>query len=199
MNTRFSPNDPRDSKPLILIKHSQPEIKHNLPANQWHLSATGRSSCITLAERLASYKPDVIVSSNEPKSIETAQIIASHFRLSNAIADGLYEHKRETVPYTNREKFEAEVARFFDQPDHLVFGEETADQAYLRFSSALSKLMEQYLSHSLLIVSHGTVISLWVSRKIGLSPYPFWKSLGLPAFVVISKPVHTLVSVVETI
>jgi broad specificity phosphatase PhoE len=197
MDNRFTPNNPQDSKPLILIKHSQPLIKHDIPANQWYLFETGRLRCIKLAERLASYKPEVIVSSTEPKSIETAQIIASHFKLSNMIADELYEHKRETVPYTNREHFNAEISRFFDQPDRQVFGEETADQIYLRFSSAISKLIEQNTSQSLFIVAHGTVISLWVSRKIGISPYPFWKSLGLPSFVVITKPVHRLVSVVE--
>lgn len=67
-------------------------------------------------------------------------------------------------------------------------GKEIADQAYDRFSQAVSDVLKSYPSHDLAIVSHGTVISLFVSRRCGIPPFEFWQRLGLPSYVVLSLP-----------
>jgi hypothetical protein len=48
---------------LILVKHALPAIIPTLPANQWHLSEGGRAQCALLADQLATYVPDTLVSS----------------------------------------------------------------------------------------------------------------------------------------
>ena len=168
-----SAKDPDVIRLLILIRHSHPKIDPNIPSNEWHLSKKGRSLCKRLAERLAPYKADVLISSHEPKALETAQIISTKLNIPCEAADGLHEHQRKYVPFTNQKHFETKVASFFDQPDLVIFGEESADQAYQRFSTALINLIKKYPYQTLMVVSHGTVISLWVARKIGLPPYPF--------------------------
>jgi broad specificity phosphatase PhoE len=47
------------------------------------------------------------------------------------------------------------------------------------------------------VVTHGTVMTLFVTRAAGLEAFPFWKRLGLPAFVVLSWPGFGLLDVVE--
>jgi broad specificity phosphatase PhoE len=179
----------RAERKLILIRHSLPEIVPSVPASQWRLSDDGRRRCERLAERLAAYEPCVIVTSLEPKAIETGQIVARILGIPVETAPDLHEHERPNVePFGTRQEFEARVSRLFEHPAELVFGAETADQAHQRFASAIHDVLATARRGNLAIVTHGTVLTLFVARAAGLDPIPFWKRLGLPAFVVLSLP-----------
>lgn len=184
---------------LILVKHSQPQIDPGSPASDWPLSAIGRRRCEPLADRLAIYRPDAIVSSRERKAIETAQIVAGRLNLPCTIVDDLHEHVRNRVAYLGAEQFEVAVASFFAQPDRLVFGAETADEAHSRFARAVSNVLQARPDRSLAIVAHGTVIALFVSRLAGFDPFPFWQALDLPSFVVLALPELRLQEVVASV
>jgi phosphoribosyl-AMP cyclohydrolase len=173
---------------LILIRHANPQIDPQRPARDWPLSAEGRARCQALARRLACFEPQVVVSSVEPKALETAQIVAQCVGLDAETAAGLHEHERDNVAFTSREPFEAQVAAFFAQPHALVFGRESADAAHRRFSTAVQEVLARHAGRNLAIVTHGTVLSLFVTRAAGLEPFPFWRSLGLPALAVLSLP-----------
>ena len=185
---------------LILVRHSLPEIVSDLPANQWHLSGTGRLRCERLAERLATYDPDVIVASLEPKATETGRIVANILGKPFETAENLHEHDRSNVgPLDTKEQFEARVASFFENPQKLIFGRETADDAHRRFAKAVADVIGKYPSGNLAVVTHGTVMTLFVARAAGFEPFPFWKRLGLPSFVVLSLPEFGLLTVVENV
>jgi hypothetical protein len=49
------------------------------------------------------------------------------------------------------------------------------------------------------VVAHGTVISLYVAGRTGAPPFGLWKRLGLPSFVVVTVPDGRVVSVVEVV
>jgi broad specificity phosphatase PhoE len=89
---------------LILVKHALPEIIPTLPANQWHLSEAGRTQCALLADQLATYAPDVLVSSSEPKALETAYLVAQRMHTSVQTVDGLHEHDRSNTPWLGPER-----------------------------------------------------------------------------------------------
>jgi broad specificity phosphatase PhoE len=186
-------------KTLILIKHSLPEIAGNLPACEWRLSAVGRLRCKALAERLAPHHPTRLVASREPKAYETAEEVAAHLGLPLAPEDDLHEHVHREVGLLRAEEFEAAVARFFAQPADLVFGSETADQAHRRFEQALSFILGKYHDESLAVVTHGRVLTLSLTRVLGLDPFPFWKRLGLPSFAVAAWPDRRLLSLVDRV
>jgi broad specificity phosphatase PhoE len=186
-------------KTLILIKHSLPEIAGNLPAREWRLSATGRLRCKTLAERLAPHRPTRLVASREPKAYETAAEVAAHLGLPLAAEDDLHEHVHREAGLLRAEEFEAAVARFFAQPADLVFGSETADQAHRRFEQALSLVLEKYRDETVAVVTHGRVLTLLVTRALGLDPFPFWKRLGLPSFAITTWPDRGLLSLVDRV
>jgi broad specificity phosphatase PhoE len=186
---------------LILVKHSLPDIIPTVPAHQWHLSEVGRLRCQALAEKIVGYSPKVIVSSNEPKAVETAQIVANHLSQASTcqIIAGLHEHDRSNVEWQSEEQFEVQVAEFFRHPHTLVMGQETATQAYERFAHAVASVIKSYPHSNIAVVAHGTVITLLVARAVGLEPFSFWKRLGLPSFVVLSLPKMEWVTVVENI
>jgi broad specificity phosphatase PhoE len=184
---------------LMLVRHSLPEIVPALPASQWSLSEAGRQRCEPLADRLAVYGPDVFVTSTEPKAVETGRIVAELLGRPWETAEGLHEHERRDVAFESQERFEAAVAGFFAEPGRLVFGSETSDRAHQRFAQAIAAVVERFPSQSVAVVTHGTVMTLFVTRAAGLEPFPFWKRLGLPAFVVLSLPELGLLSVVEDV
>jgi broad specificity phosphatase PhoE len=97
-------------------------------------------------------------------------------------------------------QFEAAVASVFRSPDELVLGSETADQAHRRFSESVERAMCSRAGGNVVVFTHGTVITLLVSRATGVDPYPFWQKLGMPAICVLSWPemeILELVPVVE--
>lgn len=108
--------------------------------------------CNALADQLAAYHPDAVVSSVEPKAIETAQIVAKRLNIPFETVEGLHEHDRTNVELKSAEKFEASVVDFFAKPRESVFGNETADEAHSRFASAMARVIEKYPQFTLLTV-----------------------------------------------
>jgi broad specificity phosphatase PhoE len=185
---------------LILVRHSLPEMVPGVPANRWHLSAEGRRRCEALAEQLIAYDLAAVVASEEPKAVETGQIVAGALGLPFETAPGLHEHERGVVRDANsQEAFQALVARLFEHPGEPVFGSETADRAYARFVTAVAHVLERYPEGNPAIVSHGTVITLLIARANHLDPILFWKSLGLPAFAVLSLPDLRLLETIQDV
>jgi broad specificity phosphatase PhoE len=182
---------------LILIRHSVPELDAGAPASQWRLSEIGRQRCIALARALAPYSPARLYTSREPKAVETGEIASQLLGIPCETAEGLHEHDRSGVGFLPGEQFAPAIERFFLNPDSLVFGNETADAAHARFSTRVIELMSAHVGGNTAIVSHGTVITLLVSRATGAEPVTFWKRLGAPSFIVLSYPDLQLEKVVE--
>lgn len=181
------------TKYLILVKHSVPEMEQGRPANAWKLSPEGQVRAQRLAEELRSYEPEVIVCSHEPKAQETAAILARQLQLDLQAVPDLNEHDRSNVPFLSHETFQASIHEFFQKPDELVFGRETANQAYTRFYRAVHSILSAHTGKTVVIVTHGTVISLFVSRLTGSSDFELWHKLGLPSFVAIDLHSSTLI------
>jgi broad specificity phosphatase PhoE len=184
---------------LILVKHALPEIMPTLPANQWHLSEVGRAQCALLADQLATYAPAALVSSPEPKALETAQLVAQRLHTSIQVVDGLHEHDRSHTPWLGPEEFDGAVAAFFRHPDELVMGGETAHQASERFARTVIEVTSRYVEQNVMACTHGTVLTLFVARVTGMEPFALWKRLGLPSFVVLQLPQFECISIVDRI
>lgn len=185
---------------LILIKHAMPDVVPGKPASTWLLSDDGKRACRPLAERLRIHTPEFIVTSTEPKANETGLRVSSILGIPFESAPDLHEHRRDTVPYhDSAEEWHASIARFFNQPDDVVLGEESAAQAGDRFAGAIEQVVQRHPERTVAIVSHGTVISLYVARIAGVDPFPLWQRLGLPSFVVLSGPDRETVEIVDQI
>ena len=180
---------------LILIKHSLPEILPDRPAREWHLSDEGRRRCAKLAEAVAPYQPQVVITSLEPKAAETGQLLAAALHLPVASALNLHEHERQHTPFLSPEMFEASILAFFAEPSQRVSGSESANESHERFSQAVWDVVEAHPNQNIAITAHGTVISLFVSRLTNADPFLLWKRLSLPSFVVISLPEKQLINV----
>lgn len=169
-------------KPLILVRHSAVVQQPNVPSHEWRLSAHGRSLAAHLAPELLPHAPTRIITSEEPKAIETGQLMAKTLNLPWHTASGLQEHDRRGAPYlATPEEFETAVARFFAHPNQLVFGNETANEALTRMKTAVAAQQAIYPHDTLVLVTHGTVLTLFFCHhNPHLDPFTFWRSLTLP-------------------
>ena len=179
---------------LFLIKHAMPEIQPEVPANQWHLSKSGRLSCSQIADHLQKSNLTSIISSKEPKAQETAHLVASYLDLHCQSMENLHEHERSNVPYNlSKVEFEDNINNLFSKPDLLVYGIETAKQAQKRFDQTIHKILVENINRDVGIVSHGTVISLFVALYNQINSFKFWQQLGLPSIICLSIPEFQLI------
>ena len=184
---------------LVLVRHSKPEIEPHRPASAWKLSEVGRRRAELLAARLRDFSPAVIWSSEEPKAVETAETVAAALGVPVRTAEGLEEHHRDGVPYFDSEdEFEAAVEQLFDKPDRLVLGAETAEQALARFSAAIDRVIEAGQADSI-VVTHGTVMTLYAASVAGVEPVGLWRRLETPSYVVLGLPDRDVSRVVERV
>ena len=182
------------TKYLILVKHSLPTIMQDVPAREWMLSEEGRTHARLLADRLRQYRPEIVISSSEPKAAETGEIIAEFLGLPMQVVENLHEHDRSNATFLARDEFQAAVQEFFDKPAALVFGNETANQSLERFSKAVRAALSMHENKTTVIATHGTVISLFVSHLTDTSAFSLWNELGLPSFVVLDLDSNTMIA-----
>jgi broad specificity phosphatase PhoE len=187
---------------LILVKHSLPEIDETKPAKEWGLGFEGRVRCKPLADQLMGYHPDVVISSVETKAYQTARLLVGLLdepTLPWETMEGLREHDRSEVGFLGKEEFEKRVEEFFAKPDQKVFGGESADEAHDRFARAIHAALAKHGERTMIVVAHGTMISLFVSRLAKIDPFPLWKSLDLPSYSVLSLPDFSLLKIVNSV
>ena len=176
-----------------------PDVEPERPASTWSLGDIGRQRAELLAARLSGFRPTKIWSSKEPKAVETAEVVATGFGVSVQVADGLEEHHRTGGPFLPTQgEFEASVERFFRKPDEVVFGTESANEALSRFSSAMNLAIQSEQTDTV-VITHGTVMTLYVARLAGVQHMSFWRRLGLPSFVVLTLPEMQVSEVVESV
>jgi broad specificity phosphatase PhoE len=172
---------------LTLNKHARPHVDPNTPSDEWKLADEGRRASNALADALRGQSFETVLSSSEPKALETAQIIGTRLGKPVRVADDLFEHDRRNVPHMEAREFISLVALFFRDADRLVLGDETADEAYDRFAAAVDRALETQTG-DVAIVTHGTVIALFAERRAKQDPFAVWRRMGQPSYIVFEVP-----------
>ncbi|MBM7584156.1 broad specificity phosphatase PhoE [Bacillus pakistanensis] len=184
---------------LILIKHSMPVLDSELPSNKWILSDAGKKDSREIASYLKTYDFQTVYSSDEPKAIETAEIIANELGKKAAITENTYEHKRRSNrKILPRNDFEELMRKFFEKPTEFIFGEETADMARKRFTAAVEEIIDSNeTENDIILVTHGTVISLFINQFQSIDVFNLWNELECPSFVELTLPTYLINKIVK--
>jgi broad specificity phosphatase PhoE len=184
---------------LILIKHARPLVQEDVPPHDWRLSPEGREACKPLADAVRAHAPAVVVTSDEPKAIETGEIIAGALGVPVKTAGGLHEHDRSNVPMMQSREFISAMANFFKARTRRVLGLESAAEASARFQSAVESVLSEYLNENVAIVTHGTVLALFAEDHGAGDGFLLWRRMGLPSLMVFSLPGFESVETIERI
>ena len=184
---------------LILVKHASPLVIPGTPPEKWKLSDKGRESCEPLAEAVREHAPAVIVSSEEPKAKETAELLGEKLAVPVETAKGLHEHDRSNVPHMRSGEFISHMEVFFRKPTERVLGRESAVQALDRFESAVNAVVAKHPEGNIAIVSHGTVIALFAAEFSDRYGFELWREMGLPSYAVFRLPGFELLETVNRV
>lgn len=182
------------ARTLLLIRHSHSRVDPGRPPEEWSLTRRGVEEATALAPSLARFGPTRLLSSPEPKARQTAEILGRQLGLTVHTVDGLREHDRTGVPFFgSQEEFELRVTELFERPTERVLGRESAEEAHIRFSSAVEEVLQSCLDECTAFVTHGTVISLFLGGLGTVEPIRFWRRLGMPAYVAVEWPSGRLI------
>ena len=154
---------------LVLVRHGESNVTVNRVIGGYRscsgLSELGRQQADRLRERLTTtgeIAADVLISSNFPRAIETAEAIAPAFGNPTIEIDpGFGEH--DPGPEIDGMTFAGYVERFgtpdWTDPDVDVFpGGETVAAFHKRVGAALASTIETYHGASIVVACHGGVV-----------------------------------------
>ncbi|MBV8594231.1 MAG: histidine phosphatase family protein [Caulobacteraceae bacterium] len=162
---------------LILVRHAAPKIEPDVPPPQWRLSDEGRLAAEALSLRIGAFRPVAVRASTEPKAIETAQILAAPLGLAVTSDAAFDEHRREDWPFEpDAAVREAKVLRVLSEFAASVDGAEPGVVAAARFAGGL----ESHPQRPLVVVTHGTILALYMAWTASVEPKALWRSLHLP-------------------
>jgi broad specificity phosphatase PhoE len=170
---------------LILVKHASPQIVPRVVSHRWVLAEEGCRRCDWLTDELTAQGVTRLYSSLEPKALETAALVAVKIGLVVEPCRDLHENDRTGMGFVEPDVLQRRLREFFAQPDRTVIGNETANGALRRFAQSIRNIASKAHGNASAIVTHGTVLSLFVAHHNPIVPYDLWSSLGLPSYLVL--------------
>jgi broad specificity phosphatase PhoE len=175
---------------LILVRHALPEIDPEVESVHWPLAPEGRLAATLLADDLLEYQPGAVVTSPLPKAFETGRILAENLFIPVTTHAGLVEHGRAGVGWLRSGDRASRIADAIARPDEVVFGDESAAAATRRFGAAIDSVLKDHPTETVIVVSHGTVLALFLASldSAEYDAYELWGRLTMPAFAVLSRP-----------
>ena len=165
---------------LIFLRHAETKKDKDAPVSKWSLTGEGKKRAQDLAKTSIFDDVDIIISSSEKKAIETAKPFAERLGKEIIQITELGEIGRDKGGLLSKEEYNTMKARIFEDLDYTAHGWETARHALERFKSAVEKIDKEYECKKVLIVSHGTVMSLYFSELQNdlKNVFSRWKRLG---------------------
>ena len=138
------------------------------------------------------FLPAAMFSSPETKARQTAERIGLHLGIEYSVRDELREHRRPSV-FLPQSEFHENICRFFASPDSIVYGSESSNDVARRIEAEIGRALADHPDRNVLMVSHGTAMTSFISRHATTDAYSLWESLGLPCFVAFALPSFDIV------
>lgn len=125
----------------IYITHPQVRIDPAIDVPRWGLSETGSMRAALAASKPWAKSIRRIVSSDETKAVETANILAGATGISVEVTEGMHENDRSATGFLPPDEFEAAADWFFGHPEESFRGWERAIDAQARIVGAIELVL----------------------------------------------------------
>lgn len=167
--------------PFYLIRHTQVEVKPDIPSTEWLVSEHGRIQTQKLAAQIDPL-PTLILTSIEPKAIKTGEILGEIWNVPVENFPNLHEHERGKNNFiSNKQAWHQMVADYLKNPNELRMGRETAVEAAQRLETAIKSARTQFPHELIAFVTHGRILTAFVAQHNSIAPVQYWRDLTLPA------------------
>ncbi|MEJ7567174.1 MAG: histidine phosphatase family protein [Gaiellaceae bacterium] len=169
---------------LVLVRHARVRLDAEVPPRLWQLTDEGRADAEKLARLPVFTDAEAVVTSPEPKARATAESIARVAGVELCVEADLREAERGTSPVDDRDGFVQRVDAWLGGtpiPDW-----EERDAARARIVACIGRLLAKS-GGDLVLVSHGTVLSLYLAWLRGQERVDLaeWRAIPLPAVAVV--------------
>jgi len=145
----------------VYITHPQVQIDPLVPVPRWGLSDLGRSRASATARLEWVAALTRIISSDETKATETADILAAGTGIAVEIAEDMGENDRSATGFLPPPAFETAADWFFAHPQESYRGWERAIDAQTRIAAAVDRILETHdPALPIAFVGHGGVDTL---------------------------------------
>ncbi|MDO8260331.1 MAG: histidine phosphatase family protein [Candidatus Magasanikbacteria bacterium] len=170
------------------LRHAEVKKDSNIHATLWGLSEFGVVQAREIAENEMFNDIDLIITSTEIKAHQTAEPIAKKLKLEIIEMSNFCELGRGEK-YLTLEEFEKLKKAKLEDLDCDLDGGETGREALKRFEYGIKSLEDLYSGKKIIIVSHGTILSLYFAKvKNDFSDiFKRWKNLEFCAFGIIGE------------
>ncbi len=162
-----------------MIRHAESPFIHGEERTR-KLSKDGELDAEKVAKLMLSEKIDVIVSSPFARSIQTIEPIATTRNLEIE----LYEELKERIIKGNYklpwEEVEPAIKKSFEDKDYCLPGGETTRQAQQRAVPIIKLLLKDFEGKSIVIGTHGNIMTAIMNYFNGNYGYDFWASTSKP-------------------
>jgi broad specificity phosphatase PhoE len=124
------------------------------------------------------FKITRIISSTEPKAIVTGKPISEFFNLPITEMEEFVEVKREKK-FLSDEEFLTQKQKELEIRNERINGIESGNEAIVRFNLGIEKLEKEFKNESILIITHGTIMTLFLAdhKNDFLNVFENWKNL----------------------
>ncbi len=146
---------------LFFLRHAHTQLNPGAHAKLWALSDVGKQQSIELTRNEHFRDAEVIYCSEEKKTDLTIRHFARHFNIPICTHPGLNEiHFSDNHPY-DRELFVLLKKQCFKNLDYSEGLIESFNSGLRRFRVAVQSIRNDNPMANILIVSHGTILSLY--------------------------------------
>lgn len=150
------------------VTHPQIIVDPAVAVPRWHLSDKGKARAALAATLPWAKALGRIVSSDETKAIETAEILSNASNVTPEIVEGMGENDRSATGFLVPDEFEAAADWFFAHPEESFRGWERAIDAQWRIVSAVTRILDRHdPAQPIAFVGHGGVGTLLKCRLGG--------------------------------
>ncbi len=174
---------------IVFLRHAETKKDPNIQVSKWVLTREGEKESEDLARKGFFDDVDVIICSAEHKAYQTASPIAKKLRKTIIKEKELNELDRDKGKVLPKEEYDKVKTKILEDLDYASHGWETSRHALNRFRQAVEKIDNKYSYKKILIVSHGTVMSLYFAYLKGdlKNLLQRWKSLRFCAWGIVKE------------
>jgi broad specificity phosphatase PhoE len=166
---------------LYLVRHSESAVDPSRRPEDWALTERGQDRARRLAASREWRQMAAVGTSEEPKALATAELIAAQWKRP-LVPDARFGEV--TRPFADSSKeFEEAVSEYL-KGRALPEWERISDAAN-RFQAALADLRSRH-SGDVAVVSHGTIMAVYLSRTLGIRfSGREWSKIAMPDVCVV--------------